>query len=104
MSRDYDDDYDERRDVDRTTTDEYDVDEDRAWEPADDDDVARRTAATDDEAVYSDGREDDDSWLGIGLASILLIVGALLFLFPEPGTSLLGIGLMVAGLVVWAIS
>ena len=85
-------------------SDEYDVDENRAWEPPADDDVARRTAASDDEMVYADGREGDDSWLGMGLASILVVSGVLLFLFPEPATSLLGIGLIVAGLAVWVAS
>lgn len=65
------------------------------------DGVARATGASDDRMVYAGGRQADDSWLTRGLASMLLLSGILMFLFPEPATSLLGIGLIVAGLVVW---
>lgn len=65
------------------------------------DDVARRTAAADDETVYAAGREGDDAWLTRGLASVLLVSGVVLLLFPEPATSLLGIGLIAAGLAIW---
>lgn len=103
MSRDqaHDDTEYDRRTDDVPRDDDYDVDADRAWDPPADDPVARRTAASDDEAVYADGRESDDGWLGIGLAGTLLLTGVILFLFPEPATSMLGIGLIVAGLVVW---
>ncbi len=73
----------------------------RAREPAEDE-LARGTAAGDDEMVYAGGREGDDSWLGTGLGVTLVVVGLVLFLFPEPATSLTGILLMVTGLVVWA--
>ncbi|WP_089817705.1 hypothetical protein [Halomicrobium zhouii] len=68
------------------------------------DDVARATAQSDDEMVYAGGREADDGWLTRGLAWALLLTGLALFLFPEPATSMLGIGLIVAGLVVWVVS
>jgi|GEM_PF-2863391 len=67
-------------------------------------DVARATAQSDDEMVYAGGRETDDSWLTRGLAWALLLAGFALFLFPEPATSMLGIGLITAGLVVWVLS
>ena len=66
-------------------------------------DVARATAQSDDEMVYAGGREADDSWLTSGLAWALLATGLVLFLFPEPATSMLGIGLIVAGLAVWVL-
>lgn len=68
------------------------------------DDVARATAASDPEMVYADGREADDSWLTSGLAWALLGSGVVLFLFPEPATSMVGIGLIVAGLAAWVLT
>jgi len=68
------------------------------------DDVARATAQSDDEMVYAGGREGDDSWLTRGIAWALLATGLVLFLFPEPATSMLGIGLITAGLVVWVVT
>lgn len=67
-------------------------------------DVARATGASDGRMVYAGVREGDDTWLTRGLASMLLVTGLILFLFPEPATSMLGIGLMVAGLVVWTVT
>ena len=90
------DDYPDEEHEGAVTGDEYD---DRAFEP--DDDVARTTAAGDDEMVYASGRRGDDSWLGEGVGVALVLVGVLLFLFPEPATSLTGVLLIVAGLVVW---
>lgn len=46
---------------------------------------------------------DDDSWLDEGLIGLLLVTGVVLFLFPEPSTSALGILLIVTGLIGWAI-
>lgn len=68
------------------------------------DDVARATGASDGRMVYADGREADDSWLTRGLATMLLVTGAILFLFPEPATSMVGIGLIVTGLVIWVVT
>lgn len=65
------------------------------------DDLARATGASDGRMVYAGGREGDDSWLTRGLAWTLLLSGVVLFLFPEPATSMVGIGLIVAGLVAW---
>jgi hypothetical protein len=45
--------------------------------------------------------EDDGSFLGESLAWLLFLSGLALFLFPEPATSTLGVGLMVASIVVW---
>ena len=89
--------YDDRRVPDERT----DYDDDRAWESADADEVARATAAGDDEIVYADGREGDDGWLGEGLGVALVLTGILLFVIPEPASSVTGLGLIVIGLVVW---
>ncbi|WP_254534526.1 hypothetical protein [Halomarina litorea] len=40
---------------------------------------------------------------GLGLVGLLLVIGIVLFLFPEPVTSGLGISLIVAAVVLWAI-
>lgn len=39
---------------------------------------------------------------GIGLGGLLVLVGLVLFIIPEPATSGLGVALMVLGLIVWA--
>lgn len=46
---------------------------------------------------------DDDSWLDEGLITLLIVGGALLFLFPEPATSAVGIVLLGVGIIAWAI-
>lgn len=48
-----------------------------------------------------DEEEDDDSWWSGGLISLLLIGGVILFLFPEPATSGIGMLLVGAGLILW---
>lgn len=50
---------------------------------------------------YDETSTDDDGWLGEGVAGILLLVGVVLFFFPEPATSALGIGLIVLGVIAW---
>jgi hypothetical protein len=64
-------------------------------------DVARATGASDGRMVYAGAREGDGRWLTRSLAWALVLAGLAMFLFPEPASSLLGIGLIVAGLVVW---
>lgn len=44
------------------------------------------------------------SWWGESLSSILLITGLVLFIFPEPATSALGVILMLAGAFGWIVS
>lgn len=41
------------------------------------------------------------SWWDEGLIGLLLVVGAVLFLFPEPGTSAIGILLLIVGILAW---
>lgn len=48
-------------------------------------------------------RTDDDTWLDEGIYTLLILVGVALFLFPEPGTSMVGILLMIAGGIGWVI-
>lgn len=55
----------------------------------------------------SDGRTrttetEDDSWLDEGMITFLIVTGALLFLFPEPATSAVGIVLLGIGIIAWA--
>lgn len=40
---------------------------------------------------------------GLGLVGLLLLVGVILFFFPEPVSSGLGVTLIVAAVVVWVI-
>lgn len=40
----------------------------------------------------------------LGLVGLLIVIGIILFLFPEPATSGLGITLIVLALIVWAVS
>ncbi|RDI70552.1 hypothetical protein [Halopelagius longus] len=44
---------------------------------------------------------DGDSWLDEGLITLLIVGGALLFLFPEPATSAVGIVLLGIGIIAW---
>ena len=66
-------------------------------------------ASYDDEsAEFADGRYDDtaaeenESRWDDGLVALLLISGVILFVFPEPATSMLGIALIVLGVIAWA--
>lgn len=47
--------------------------------------------------------DTDDGWWDGGLITLLLVVGVVLFLFPEPATSALGIFLVVTGAVLWLV-
>ena len=38
---------------------------------------------------------------GAGLAGLLILVGLVLFIFPEPATSGLGVILMLIGVLLW---
>lgn len=40
---------------------------------------------------------------GLGLVGLLLVVGIVLFLFPEPATSGLGVALIVIAIIVWIV-
>lgn len=44
---------------------------------------------------------EDDSWLDEGLIGLVLVAGLVLFLIPEPGTSAVGILLLVGGAAAW---
>ena len=69
----------------------------------------------DDNVVYEDesveraeydeayGDEDDGSWWDEGLIGTVLLAGLVLFLFPEPATSAVGIFLLALGAVAWAV-
>ncbi len=51
----------------------------------------------------TDSSEDDGSWWDEGLISLLLVVGVVLFIFPEPATSALGILFVSAGVIAWLV-
>lgn len=44
---------------------------------------------------------EDDSWWDEGIISLFLVGGVILFLFPEPATSTLGIFLILIGVGAW---
>lgn len=65
-------------------------------------DETNEAARTVGDPYYEDGvSEDDDSLLGESLIGLILIAGVVLFLFPEPITSTLGIVLLVGGVLLW---
>lgn len=45
---------------------------------------------------------NDSSWGG-GLITLLIVIGAVLFVFPEPATSAVGILLIAIGVIGWLI-
>lgn len=50
------------------------------------------------DATYTD---TDDSWWDESLIGLVLVVGAVLFVIPEPSTTALGILLLAIGVVAW---
>ena len=54
---------------------------------------------------YVEGASDDGDggWWDEGLISLFLVCGVVLFFFPEPTTSFVGIGLIAVGTVAWLI-
>lgn len=48
-------------------------------------------------------RDDGGSWWDEGLITLLLVAGVVLFLFPEPATSALGIVLLAVGVIAWVV-
>ena len=62
------------------------------------------TEDTPDEGYVGDASgEDGGSWWEEGVITVILITGVVLFLFPEPATSMLGIVLIVIGVVAWLV-
>jgi hypothetical protein len=55
------------------------------------------------EPGYDGTSEDGGSWWDESLITLLLVVGVVLFVFPEPATSGLGILLITAGVIAWLI-
>lgn len=68
---------------------------------------SEETYATNEEGeprMTSRSREGDSSAVsspGGGTAALLILAGVLLFVFPEPVTSAVGVVLVVAGILLW---
>lgn len=69
-----------------------------AWPP-----FAGRREDEADETAYPDesAYEEDESWWDEGLITLLIVGGVVLFLFPEPATSGLGLILLTFGILAW---
>ncbi|MFC6824525.1 hypothetical protein [Halopelagius fulvigenes] len=46
---------------------------------------------------------DETEAAGIGIAGTLILIGAVLFLFPEPVSSVAGALLITGGIILWAV-
>jgi hypothetical protein len=58
--------------------------------------------STVDEGGFDGSSDDSDGeYVEEGAAALLLVVGIILFFFPEPFTSLVGIGLIILGVATW---
>lgn len=83
------------------------ADQDHYVEDRDDEDVYEdemyagdnTLAETEDDEYES----EDDSWWDEGLITLLLVGGVILFLFPEPATSAIGVLLIGVGLIAWIV-
>ena len=90
---------------DQSNVDQLDEDDHLLGDP--NDDVSEANAPVND--VYEDKYdkpEDDeksDSWWDVGLITLLLVAGVILFVFPEPVTSGLGILLILTGAALWLV-
>ncbi|NEU58637.1 hypothetical protein [Halorussus sp. MSC15.2] len=49
------------------------------------------------------GDDRDESRVDEGLVTLFLVVGVILFVFPEPGTSVVGLFLVLVGTVGWIV-
>lgn len=58
-------------------------------------------ADVDEEPINETPAEDDESLWDEGLFSLLIVAGAILFVFPEPATSLIGVILLLIGGLGW---
>lgn len=45
----------------------------------------------------------DSKLAGLGLVGLLFVAGAILFFFPEPATSGIGVMLIIAAVIIWVI-
>lgn len=51
----------------------------------------------------SSGTSEVAGYTEEGIAALLILVGVVLFFFPEPATSAVGIALISVGVVVWIV-
>jgi hypothetical protein len=93
---------DEPSPMDRSSThgEDMDVPDPSALESSPDevhDDAGFERSGDDSTGGYS----DDGGMLGMGLATLSLVIGVILFLLPEPVTSTLGLVLIATGAGIW---
>jgi hypothetical protein len=67
--------------------------------PSNEPDADERTTA----ATGGTTGSDDGSWLDEGLIGTFLLVGVILFFFPEPATTLTGIVMILVGAAAWVV-
>lgn len=90
---------------DQSNVDRLDDDEHLLGDP--EDDLTEANAPVND--VHEDkydkptDAEQSDSWWDVGLITALLVAGVVLFLFPEPVTSGIGILLLLTGAALWLV-
>lgn len=63
----------------------------------------RHPREVEDRPYVAEEDEDEGGWWDEGMITLLIIAGAALFLFPEPGTSAIGILLLAAGVGGWIV-
>lgn len=98
VGRDRDDQYDDPEAADPSFWSGYPA---AGWWPPDfygSDAVADEAQSPDDGAYPA-----DDEWWETGVATLLIVLGAVLFLVPEPATSVAGILLVGTGVVLWLV-
>lgn len=71
--------------------------------------IDRFRGGSDDDLTDTDSPAESGSMLGrarakYGLGALLVVLGIVLFVFPEPATSAAGLGLIVVGALIWLVS
>lgn len=64
-------------------------------------DVDEPESTVDEDGFDGSSDDSDGEYVEEGAAALLLVVGIILFFFPEPFTSLVGIGLIILGVATW---
>ncbi|NHN61458.1 MULTISPECIES: DUF308 domain-containing protein [Halorussus] len=64
---------------------------------------AEQDAYGDENLESAETDDDDGSWLDEGLIGTFIVVGAILFFFPEPTTSAVGVAMLAMGVMGWIV-